>query len=298
VCDERNKRDDVQAVTTWVEKVLSECEVDVAECGNFFPGYHESTIGSLVLAVAAEEVRRDSVRHAVQTAVLTAAGTDGVAGDPDVHGSGDRSSGGGRNSSSGNGNGFGGGASAFSAAERASAAAGAASVANPAELTGDEALVACQERLVLAATPLAILKSASLRRVKQAFFEDKETGKVQRAQMHASLGSFLLDRYHALSPAAVHIGTRTAAGGWPTSFSVVMTRSPSAHLDNALAETGTLETAELQQLLRGGLAGRGQHATKLQLANFDSETSFTTEVRAFFETVGDVICVFTLTRHL
>jgi hypothetical protein len=290
VCDERNKQDDVQAVTTWVEKVLSECEVDVAECGNFFPGFHESTIGSLVLAVAAEEVRLDSVRHTVQTAAPTAAGTDGAAGDPRVHGSG---------SGSGNGGGGGGGgASAFSAAERASAAAAAVGVPNPAELTGDEALVACQERLGLAATPLAILKSASIRRVKQAFFEDEETGKVQRAQMHASLGSFLLDRYHALTPAAVSVGIRTAVGGWPTSFSVVMTRSPSAHLDNALAETGTRETAELQQLLRGGRAGRGKHATKLQLANFDSETSFTTEVRAFFETVGDVICLFPLTRHL
>ena len=97
-------------------------------------------------------------------------------------------------------------------------------------VSDDGIMTRCQLALISCATPLAILKSATLRKVNQEYFEDTNTGDVLRAQQYSSLFEFLEQRFSALV-ATARPDTMMRLGGWETSFSLLMTRSPSGHLD-------------------------------------------------------------------
>ena len=201
VADERGKTALVEGLAEWVATCLHECGTGLQNASTFFPGFHDSTIGSLVLAVTEQCDGDDRVQEQ------------------------------------------------------------------------------CQLNMVSCATPLAVLKSKTLRQVNKQHFEDVQTGEVLHAQMYSSLGEFLRHRITALTKAAYPIG------GWDTSFSLVMTRSPSGHLDEALAQSEAGEAEAADMLSRT--------ASKLQLADFDSESAFATQVESFFfaETVEPTLLV-------
>ena len=178
---------------------------------------------------------------------------------------------------------------------------------------------ACREALSLCATPLAVLKSRTLRQACGSVFEDPASGEVTRAQVFDSLASFL--RVHLRdvnSSASVSETKRMADGGHACTFTTITTRSPSSHLDVALAAAsdslvGLDEEARGSSVADvaasaadsdadgsgpltsgttvGGIAApddrestsSGVRLTRLQLADFESERSFQSQVKAFFE---------------
>lgn len=130
----------------------------------------------------------------------------------------------------------------------------------------------CRKVLAHCATPLAILKSKSMRQACGSLFEDPSTGEVTQAQVHDSLGSFL--RHHLrVSATAVSPEERAQEGGSACTFSLIMSRSPSSHLEVALAAIDTQDPSELS----------GVAITRLQLADFESERAFQGQIRGYFQ---------------
>lgn len=142
------------------------------------------------------------------------------------------------------------------------------------DLSHGDAIEQCKHALVCCATPLAVLKSATLRKVKPTHFEDKATGEVIHTTLYPGLGIYLRDRFDKLNT-STSLEEMAAVGGWPATFSLVATRSASTHLDMALLQTGHGETEALR--------GLSQRMTKIALADIGSEVELTNQTKRFFE---------------
>jgi hypothetical protein len=321
VCGERGLNDVVESLVGWMTTVLDECDThaDAPNVSHYFPGFHSSTVASLVLSQAdVSSSKFNSQRfqdelvgrtHIVFVDPLITAATvleESIA-------------------------------NATCFPELTCIADVIKLPATMARLSADdlaklralyrkrkadlrhayesEVVSACREALSLCATPLAVLKSRTLRQACGSVFEDPASGEVTRAQVFDSLASFL--RVHLRdvnSSASVSETKRMADGGHACTFTTITTRSPSSHLDVALAAASD-SLVDLDEEARGssvadvaasaadgggpltsgtavgGIAAAddrestssGVRHTRLQLADFESERSFQSQVKAFFE---------------
>jgi len=271
VCDEQRLSYVVDGMKAFMSKVLQECgtATDAQGVGHYFPGYHESTVASLVLAEAerleqltlqaqvdfdAESFRTELLQkgtdNAMQVLVPAIKSCDVLPKLSIVESM------------------IRGGTWTLSPQDKT--AIDDIYFEKRAALSHDTLRAACCETLARCATPLAILKSGSLRKSCQHHFENPNTGDVVRVQMYESLDRYLNSKLSITAEGA----PRTVHKGYcACTFSVLTTRSPSAHLETALT---TFDDKN-----RGGESI--VPLKRLQLADFESEKSFETEVKAYFE---------------
>lgn len=240
---------------------------DAANVGHFFPGYHESTIASLVLAADEEETKeaerefdgrrfqeelRESAREDAGAAFTAAIKSSDTVLQLSLIANMIKSK-------------------EFKMTEQTTESLRRVYHARKSALRQGALSTTCREVLARCATPLAILKSRTLRSSCGDLFEDLATGEVTRAQTHDSLVSYLKAHIASTSTSDT-IEEKARVGGHLCTFALVMTRSPSAHLEVSLSTVS--KDSELSKI----------NITRLQLADFESERSFQTQIQNYFET--------------
>ena len=262
VCSERGLSEVTANLEAWMSTVLRECGTTSHTVENFCPGFHPSSVASLVLAEEEAFLRpapllgelpvRDPSLTLVQglagliEACLSLPHLEAVA--QSLRALKDR-------------------LSSEEVTRLRSEWVARRHVLKLAAVmtTGKQILARC-------VTPLAVLKSKTLREACPTIFEDPVSRDVVRAQVHDSLTAFVQSHLaeRALTVTSAEMLER---GGVPCTYSLLMTRSPSSHLEAAL------EAADYTQFVESKCIG----VTRLQLADFDSVKSFQSQVQAYFE---------------
>lgn len=130
--------------------------------------------------------------------------------------------------------------------------------------------------LARCATPLAFFKSTTLRKLCGGRYEDQSTGEIVRVQVYNCFLSYL--EYLLESTMEVPLSEDNAC-----KFALVLTRSPSAHLETALSEMENQSNEIIDEVAR----------TRLQLADFESERAFETQIEKYFtaETTDETLLI-------